>query len=175
MADPAARHGDQLQRQAQLRRQAAALANSIASTEEEVARTYEEMAATRPPRDARRLRAEAKEAREFAAAERRQAACYERDEQDPGATDAHTASRPAQLPPSGAAGVAVVVADLASTRFCDSAGLQHLLLAHRQAVPARRGFRLARLERVTGTRQPGDSLAHAGIDMQLMIQTGQVS
>lgn len=30
-------------------------------------------------------------------------------------------------------GVTVVIADLTATRFCDSAGLRHLLLAHRQA------------------------------------------
>jgi anti-sigma B factor antagonist len=29
--------------------------------------------------------------------------------------------------------VTVVIADLTATRFCDSAGLRHLLLAHRQA------------------------------------------
>jgi anti-anti-sigma factor len=39
-----------------------------------------------------------------------------------------------------APGVTVVVADLTATRFCDSAGLRHLLLAHRQAV--RGGARL---------------------------------
>ena len=33
-------------------------------------------------------------------------------------------------------GVTVVIADLTSTRFCDSAGLRHLLLAHRQAARA---------------------------------------
>jgi anti-sigma B factor antagonist len=37
-------------------------------------------------------------------------------------------------------GVTVVIADLTATRFCDSAGLRHLLLAHRQA--ARGGARL---------------------------------
>jgi anti-anti-sigma factor len=31
-------------------------------------------------------------------------------------------------------GVTVVIADLTATRFCDSAGLQHLLRAHRGAA-----------------------------------------
>ena len=39
-----------------------------------------------------------------------------------------------------APGVTVVVADLTATRFCDSAALRHLLLAHREA--ARAGTRL---------------------------------
>jgi anti-sigma B factor antagonist len=39
-----------------------------------------------------------------------------------------------------APGVTIVIADLTGTRFCDSAGLRHLLLAHRQA--ARAGVRL---------------------------------
>ncbi|HEU5385531.1 MAG TPA: STAS domain-containing protein [Streptosporangiaceae bacterium] len=33
-------------------------------------------------------------------------------------------------------GVTVVIANLTGTRFCDSAGLRHLLLAHRQAARA---------------------------------------
>ena len=35
-----------------------------------------------------------------------------------------------------APGVTVVIADLTGTRFCDSAGLRHLLLAHREAARA---------------------------------------
>jgi len=33
-------------------------------------------------------------------------------------------------------GVTVVIADLTTTRFCDSAGLRHLLQAHQQAAGA---------------------------------------
>lgn len=39
-----------------------------------------------------------------------------------------------------APGVTIVIADLTGTRFCDSAGLRHLILAQRQA--ARAGVRL---------------------------------
>jgi anti-sigma B factor antagonist len=35
-----------------------------------------------------------------------------------------------------APGVTVVIADLTGTRFCDSAGLRNLLLAHREAARA---------------------------------------
>jgi len=35
-----------------------------------------------------------------------------------------------------APGVTVVIANLTGTRFCDSAGLRHLLLAHREAARA---------------------------------------
>ena len=41
-----------------------------------------------------------------------------------------------------APGVTVVVADLTGTRFCDSAGLRHLLLAHREATRAGAQLRL---------------------------------
>ena len=41
---------------------------------------------------------------------------------------------PACRPVPGWPGVAVVIADLTTTRFCDSAGLRHLLQAHRHAV-----------------------------------------
>jgi anti-anti-sigma factor len=39
--------------------------------------------------------------------------------------------------------VEVVVADLSGTRFCDSAGVRHLLLAHRQAGASGVELRLA--------------------------------
>jgi anti-sigma B factor antagonist len=42
-----------------------------------------------------------------------------------------------------APGVTVVVADLTATGFCDSAGLRHLLLAHRQVAQAGAQLRLA--------------------------------
>src|SRR5204862_2167224 len=42
-----------------------------------------------------------------------------------------------------APGVTVVIADLTATRFCDSAGLQHLLRAHRGAAAAGAQLRLA--------------------------------
>ena len=42
-----------------------------------------------------------------------------------------------------APGVTVVVADLTGTRFCDSAGLRNLLLAHREAARAGVQLRLA--------------------------------
>jgi anti-anti-sigma factor len=42
-----------------------------------------------------------------------------------------------------APGVAVVIADLPATRFCDPAALRHLLLAHRQVVRAGARLRLA--------------------------------
>jgi anti-sigma B factor antagonist len=42
-----------------------------------------------------------------------------------------------------APGVTVVVADLTATGFCDSAGLRHLLLAHRQIAQAGAQLRLA--------------------------------
>jgi anti-sigma B factor antagonist len=42
-----------------------------------------------------------------------------------------------------APGVTVVIADLTLARFCDSAGLRHLLLAHRQAASAGAQLRLA--------------------------------
>jgi anti-anti-sigma factor len=35
-----------------------------------------------------------------------------------------------------APGVTVVIANLAGTRFCDSAGLRHLIMAHREAARA---------------------------------------
>lgn len=40
-------------------------------------------------------------------------------------------------------GVSVVIADLTATRFCDCAGLRHLLLASRQAAAAGAQLRLA--------------------------------
>jgi len=39
-------------------------------------------------------------------------------------------------------GAAVIIADLTDTRFCDSAGLRHLLLAHRHAARAGPQLRL---------------------------------
>jgi anti-sigma B factor antagonist len=41
-----------------------------------------------------------------------------------------------------APGVTVVIADLTGTRFCDSAGLRHLLLAHHEAARAGAQLRL---------------------------------
>ena len=59
----------------------------------------------------------------------------------PGEIDVTNASEVLALVAAALApGVTVIIADLTGTRFCDSAGLRHLLLAHRQA--ARAGVRL---------------------------------
>ncbi len=55
----------------------------------------------------------------------------------PGEIDVTNASDVlAQVTAALAPGVTVLIADLTGTRFCDSAGLRHLLLAHRQAARA---------------------------------------
>ena len=61
----------------------------------------------------------------------------------PGEIDVTNASDVlAQVTAALAPGVSVVIADLTGTRFCDSAGLRHLLLAHRQAARAGAQLRL---------------------------------
>lgn len=49
----------------------------------------------------------------------------------------------AKLRAAFTAGAAVVVADLTATTFCDSAGIQHLLMAHNDAATAGAQLRLA--------------------------------
>jgi len=62
----------------------------------------------------------------------------------PGEIDATNASEILTLITAACGpGITVVIADLTATRFCDSAGLQQLLQAHRQAAAAGTQLRLA--------------------------------
>jgi anti-sigma B factor antagonist len=62
----------------------------------------------------------------------------------PGEIDAaNAADVEALITAALAPGITVVIADLTATRFCDSSGLQQLLLAHRRAAAAGAQLRLA--------------------------------
>ena len=66
---------------------------------------------------------------------------------------------------SGASGASVVVADLTATRFCDSAGIRCMLMAHNRAVAVGAQLRLA--------VSPGGPVAQAvelmGVDQLLAV------